>query len=345
MDAYGTLKSRMRKFLLDQIDRGLLKPGQHIPSVRHLSRNLAVSTSVAFQTIRELKAERILEQSPNGRHVVSKDLTSAHPTKKLRLAFSSCGSDHIRHTIYQSIYNYLLAHCRPANNTLDCLLELNDTWSPLAPDYYDALIVADWKPQNADKICHGPCIGLDSWEGVAVDCVVRTDHHKGGELAGLHLRRAGRKRVAYWDIIKEKSQLLKGMTHRRLGFMKGWIDGGGDLEEVVYLPVICGKDELRPLVAEVAKKVDTFFCFSDQTALNIADILQELGVRIPDDIALMGYDGTYEALKYKPSLTTICQPCREIAAKVMELITASDARALDNQEILISPVLIKGGST
>lgn len=341
------LKCLARNFLLDQIRRGVLKPGQHIPSVKQLSESLNVSTFVAFSAIKELREERFLERLANGRHLVGRDILSLSQKRALRVGFSSCGLGHIRHTTYQVIYNELIGLGQAAHAKYDCLLEMHDRWSSLEAGYYDALVVADWKPQNASRICRGPCIGLDTWEGIDVDCVVKTDHHKGGELAGRHLRECGRKRAVYWDVIKEKGKLLKGMRHRYLGFMKGWVDAGGDLDEVTYLPVVQGTEDIRKMIGEHARSADAFFVFCDSHALLVWDILNEMGVRVPEDIALVGFDGTYEAMKHAPALTTVRQPCQEIAQKVQELMLkwADSNEDISNQEFQISPVFVRGGST
>jgi LacI family transcriptional regulator len=71
-----------------------------------------------------------------------------------------------------------------------------------------------------------------------------------------------------------------------------------------------------------------------------------MGVRVPEDIALIGFDGTYEAIKHDPPLTTVRQPCLEIAHKVQDLILkwADHKEEISHQEFQIPPVLLAGGS-
>jgi DNA-binding transcriptional regulator YhcF (GntR family) len=344
---YEPLKMRTRDFLLEQIRRGLLKPGQHVPSVREISRNLDVSTNVAFLAIKELREERILEKLANGRHLVGKGVTTLLQKRSLSLGFSSWGAEHIKEGIYQSIYNFLVRLGKSCNTNVDCLLDLHDTWSHLAPNHFDAMVVADWKPENIQTICRGPSIGLDT-RGIVTDCVVKTDHHKGGELAGRHLRELGRKKVIYWGNIVESTHGFQGMVLRRLGFSKGWVDAGGELNDIKYLPVMTmEKQDLKPLIKEHLKGVDAFFVYCDSAALEMWEALTEMGIRVPGDLALIGYDGAYGARKHDPPLTTILQPCREIAEKIFELVTQFDGNidSLKGNEYLIPPTLLAGGST
>lgn len=345
---YEPLKIRTRDYLLEQIRRGLLKPGQHVPSVREISRNLEVSTNVAFLAIKELREERILEKLANGRHQVGKEAsTLVHQKHSLCLGFSSWGAEHIKEGVYQSIYNYLVRLGKPHNVNVDCLLDLHDTSAELEPNHFDAMVIADWKPANTQSICHGPCIGLDT-RGIEADCLVKTDHHKGGELAGRHLRERGRKKVAYWGNIVESTQGFQGMVLRRLGFFKGWVDAGGELNDIKYLPVMTTeKQDLKPLIKEHIKGVDAFFVYWDKGALEMWEALTEMGIRVPDDIALVGYDGTYEARKHEPPLTTVRQPCREIAERIMEMVSNFDGNtaSLKGREFLVAPTLLVGGSS
>jgi hypothetical protein len=341
------LKSRARNYLLDQIRRGQLLPGQPIPSVRDLSKDLAVSTSVTFSAIKELRTERILERVANGRHLVGREVIRALQNRSLRVGFCSLGIDHIREGIYQSIFNHLTRLAKSNLINIDCLLELHNTWSGLEPNYYDLMIVSDWIPQDASRLCHGPTLGLDT-RGIKVDSVVKTDHFKGGELAGKHLREKGRTRVVYWDNVKEEAGEFQGIVYRRLGFYKGWVDGGGSLDEIKHLPVMTTeKQDLKPLVEQHLKDADAFFVFWDCGALRMWETLTKMGVRVPEDIALMGYDGSYDAVKHDPPLTSIRQPCREIAETLAKLLNTWDGRpeSLADKEFLIPPTLLAGGST
>ena len=104
--------------------------------------------------------------------------------------------------------------------SVDCLLDLHDTSSELEPNHFDAMVIADWKPENAKSICHGPCIGLDT-RGIEADCLVKTDHHKGGELAGRHLRERGRQKVAYWVILWSPPRAFRVWCFAGWDFPKG----------------------------------------------------------------------------------------------------------------------------
>src|SRR4029079_7129561 len=62
-------------------------------------------------------------------------------------------------------------------------------------------------------------------------------------------------------------------------------------------------------------QLDAIFCGSDQLALGVADTLHQMGVRIPDDVALVGYDNwEVFSAQSRPPLTTIDTNLQEIGA-------------------------------
>ncbi len=65
---------------------------------------------------------------------------------------------------------------------------------------------------------------------------------------------------------------------------------------------------------------DAIFVANDQMAFGLMDVAEQYGVRIPEDLALMGFDDMPMAAFAKPGLTTIRQPHREMGALACELL-------------------------
>jgi DNA-binding LacI/PurR family transcriptional regulator len=57
---------------------------------------------------------------------------------------------------------------------------------------------------------------------------------------------------------------------------------------------------------------EAIFCYNDQTAIGAYRALQEVGLNIPDDVALVGCDGIDMSQYMNPALTTIVQPFEEM---------------------------------
>ncbi len=76
-------------------------------------------------------------------------------------------------------------------------------------------------------------------------------------------------------------------------------------------------------ILEADPAVDALFAASDQMALGAMHVANARGIRIPEQLAVVGFDGLPEAAEFTPSLTTIRQPLQEIGRLAVEELVAS----------------------
>jgi LacI family transcriptional regulator len=81
------------------------------------------------------------------------------------------------------------------------------------------------------------------------------------------------------------------------------------------------------------------FVSSDLQAIGALSALHSLSLRVPDDVAVISYDGTPESKFSIPPLTTVRQPVAEIASRLVDLILSDDPTT-DPQHTLLAPELI-----
>jgi LacI family transcriptional regulator len=143
---------------------------------------------------------------------------------------------------------------------------------------------------------------------------------------GVDLRAGGRTAVAH----------LAEHGHRDIGLVMGTTTGGGpDGREAGWLegiraaglvpgPIIRApfrREEGYRLGLELAGSADrptALFASSDILAVGIVKAFHESGVRIPEDVAIVSFDGSPEAEYSWPGLTTLAQPISEMAAAAVE---------------------------
>ncbi|MEG3111752.1 MULTISPECIES: LacI family DNA-binding transcriptional regulator [Pantoea] len=80
-----------------------------------------------------------------------------------------------------------------------------------------------------------------------------------------------------------------------------------------------GKHAMETLLA-AEKRPDAVFAVSDTLAAGAISAIQQAGLRVPQDIAVAGFDGTELAEMVSPPLTTIAQPSRDIGRKAFSLL-------------------------
>ncbi len=82
-----------------------------------------------------------------------------------------------------------------------------------------------------------------------------------------------------------------------------------------------GYDLTKKFIKENGKKVTTIFAFNDILAFGVISALNDLGISVPDDISVVGFDNTYISKYSIPPLTTIEQPRSELGlAAIKNLI-------------------------
>jgi len=97
--------------------------------------------------------------------------------------------------------------------------------------------------------------------------------------------------------------------------------------------------------------VDAVFACNDQMALGVLKAARELGRRVPEDLAVVGFDDVPEAPFFCPSLSTVRQDLSELGrSAVRELVRLIEAKQQDEAQveprtILLQPELIVRGSS
>ncbi|WP_375750288.1 HTH-type transcriptional repressor PurR [Vibrio sp. HN007] len=78
--------------------------------------------------------------------------------------------------------------------------------------------------------------------------------------------------------------------------------------------------EAADRILELDEKPTAVFCFNDIMALGLMSRLQEKGMRIPEDISVIGYDNIDLAAYFSPPLTTVHQPKRRVGKTAFEIL-------------------------
>jgi DNA-binding LacI/PurR family transcriptional regulator len=92
---------------------------------------------------------------------------------------------------------------------------------------------------------------------------------------------------------------------------------GIPFEELGYLSM---KEWLKSGWSELG--CTALLCQNDDTAVGVLRALREVGIRVPEGVSLVGFDGTQVASYLRPSLTTIEMPLRAMITRAWELLRA-----------------------
>jgi LacI family transcriptional regulator len=149
------------------------------------------------------------------------------------------------------------------------------------------------------------------------------DDEGGAVLAVAHLASLGRKRIAHVT----GPEHFEAVRLRRNGYRSALAEAGLPEIDGFYLPGVWSEAWGREAVAGLLgpQRPDAIFCGNDQIARGVSDTLREMGLAVPTDVAIVGFDNwDVMALGARPQLTSIDMNLkalgREAADSLLEMI-------------------------
>lgn len=177
-----------------------------------------------------------------------------------------------------------------------------------------------------------------------VDAVL-VDNQQGGVLAARHLLDLGHRRIA---CISGPSHLTPSAL-RYIGFLETIQEAGILLEPELVLNGDFHPTSGYRATLELLKRPEpptAIFVCNDLMAIGVLNAAEELGCRVPVDLAVVGFDDIELASFTVPPLTTLAQPKKEIGQKAIDLLVGRiHDRDLPVQRTLLPMTLIIRKST
>ena len=90
------------------------------------------------------------------------------------------------------------------------------------------------------------------------------------------------------------------------------------------------------------------FAFDDMTAFGAIKVATEGGLKVPEDISIVGFDDIPMAAYYNPALSTVAQPMQKMGRRGAELLLESKEKgrmAMAGKQVTVEPTLVLRDST
>lgn len=198
-----------------------------------------------------------------------------------------------------------------------------------------------------------PIVSAGVWTVPGTDCV-EVNLEQGASEALAHLLSANPKRVAFFGPgVHDEDEVLesfadKGQLDPRLfAYCQAMNESGRPLE---IIPGSAGSRgaSMRALQAYISENgcPDALLCLNDEMAIGANRALRESGYGVPDDVLLVGCDGSEEGEYMTPGLSTIVQPIERMCAEAWNLIAnrLSDPDA-PTQCVRVNAEFVRRGSS
>ena len=169
---------------------------------------------------------------------------------------------------------------------------------------------------------------------------VRVDNSKGAFLATSHLVLQGRRKIGY--IAGPSGNIIS--PERQHGYTEALNKAGAIVSEEFVVEGGLGLEDGYRAMCELLKKADRLdgvFAFNDMVAIGAMKAIRGNGLRVPDDIAIVGFDDIPVAEYCEPGLTTVRQPVVEMCIKGVDLLLDMlDNGGSKGQRIVLEPQLV-----
>ena len=172
---------------------------------------------------------------------------------------------------------------------------------------------------------------------------VTYDDAAGAVMATRHLFDRGHRRIAHLQGDPRYGTALA----RLAGYQQALVECGVPIDPALIRVANWDMREAAAASDDLLRLDDpptAFFAASDDMALGVLDKLRSLGRRVPEDIAIVGFDGISLAQEVTPPLTTIRVPFEEIGRRAAELLLGGGSRVIHSCPVVLPVEMILAGS-
>lgn len=179
-----------------------------------------------------------------------------------------------------------------------------------------AVIVA---PTAAVTTATIPVVAIDPHTGRTGPSTVEVDNIGGARAATEHLIELGHTRIAH---IRGRTDLVSA-EQREQGYREALQAAGlpydPELVRVGGYRAVETTDAAHELLS-LPNRPSAIFAANDLSAIRVLEVAAELGLRVPEDLSVVGFDNVPEAANATPALTTVSQPMHQIGAEAIRIL-------------------------
>ncbi|WP_318212767.1 MULTISPECIES: LacI family DNA-binding transcriptional regulator [unclassified Streptomyces] len=171
------------------------------------------------------------------------------------------------------------------------------------------------------------------------------DEVAGGHRAARHLVEAGHERIGFINLDPD----IPAALGRREGYERALREAGLPSDPSLVVSGHATADGGYSAACALLDRADrptALFCGNDRMAMGAYDAIKERGLRIPDDVAVVGYDNQELIAAYlRPKLTTLALPFEAMGAKGVDMLAALAAgQPLDTRRVTVDCPLLERSS-
>lgn len=181
-------------------------------------------------------------------------------------------------------------------------------------------------------------LGHHEPEATLYDTVNNDDQH-GAQLVVRQMVATGYRRIAMFSLINSASTVL---GERELGYRRGMVEAGlGGAINIIQAPQTLREVQIAARrLLQSSEPPDAIFCWTDFIALEVISVATELGLRIPEDVGIAGYDNTMYCDFAQNSLSSIDQSGELLGLQAARLLIERIKGRSEAEHFVVPPRLV-----
>ena len=315
---------QMAQRIEGQIESGELLPGARLPSYGQMRKQYGANP-VTLERV-----YGVLEKRGLIRREAKRGVFIAEPKAAARLVLAVVTNPELRHNKY---YVHIVSGIQKEAHRLGAEITLCHEGSPIDWKRADGIILTWASPKLRQSVPHNvPCVATMQRDFYRISSVT-VDESAGITAAMEHLIALGHRRIGYMTL--EKYETKMSTSPRRLQAYRQALLAAGilpdtrrerTLRESGYEPwqefVDLGRQKMDLWLKDDWEELGctAILAQNDETAIGIIEALTDAGIRVPEQVSVVGFDGIEAGNCIRPRLTTVSVPLEEIGAAAVATI-------------------------
>lgn len=347
---------QLADLLRERIRNGELQVGDRLPSYAEMYRQFGATTATAQRVCDLLSREQLIERR-SGSGVYVADPQRAL-TANIGLIFSRA---------YKALHNPFYAHVMQGvyeaadlHRQRLLLLGTDRDWQPDSFGNVDGLLLSGHQRATNEAILHRkpaqmPCVSMFIAAKGMTSIVA--DDYGAARLATRYFHQHGHRRIACLMQTSQKDQII---YNRLSGYRDGLSELGVDRdlrwERLRTVKVKqhkkqsfldWGREQMKEWIQQDWQQLEctAILVQNDEAAVGAMQALHEAGIDVPDEVSLIGFDGTQLCDHLTPRLTSVQLPLEKIGTKAVELLLEQVRKGQCEEQVLVLPAKLRDGAS
>jgi DNA-binding LacI/PurR family transcriptional regulator len=336
---------RLADMLRSQIKLGELKTGDRLPSFAEMYREHGATKTTLRRVYELLEKDNLIERrSGSGVYVAEPD--RMRKTGKLGLLFRV--GESYKHPYMMELLSSVRRVAKLQGLEIVLLDEETET---VEPGQADALLIAcDEMEALLMKLPPDLPHVLLFQHSPDFTCVA-PDDFGGGKIATRHLLELGHRRILCLPCSNSNSIALLRLAGYKAAHKDAGIAVGEELVHFLHKPPggyrVEGEETMRFLLEDGWDKMKctAILAQNDEVAIGVLKALADAGIRVPEEVSVVGFDGTEVSDLCTPHLTTVKVPLAEIGERAIKVLLEQMRDGVSKTEKIVLPVQLKLGES